>query len=84
MDYNDFLFNLITYEIISFQNKILRSSLTDEILFENYFLYVYIEKQYKRTMHTRKGGTLENEILFVTVRLGYTELVMVYHPKGRS
>ena len=26
-------------------------------------------------MHTRKGGTLENEILFVTVRVGYTELV---------
>jgi hypothetical protein len=33
-------------------------------------------------MHTRKGVTLENEILFVTVRVGYTELIMVYHPKG--
>jgi hypothetical protein len=34
-------------------------------------------------MHTRKGGALENEILFVTVWVGYTELIMVYHPKGR-
>jgi hypothetical protein len=33
-------------------------------------------------MHTRKGWTLENEFLFVTVRAGYTELIMVYHPKG--
>ena len=30
----------------------------------------------------RKGGTLQNKILFVTVRVGYTELIMRYHPKG--
>jgi hypothetical protein len=34
-------------------------------------------------MHTRKGKTLEDEILFVTVRVGYTELTIVYHPEGR-
>ncbi len=57
--------------------KIILVCIHREAIQRNNFWWYIINNAHK------ERGTLENEILFVTVRVGYTELIMFYHPKGR-